>query len=52
MVFPLADRLRERGIPILLATGYECSGIPEPYASLPCLEKPLDVRQVALALTR
>ena len=52
MVFPLADRLRERGIPILFATGYECSAIPEPYACHPCLEKPLDVRQVAQALTR
>lgn len=52
MVFPLADRLRERGIPLVFATGYECSAIPEPYARHPRLEKPLDVRQVARALTR
>ena len=52
MVFPLADRLRERGIPIVFATGYECSAIPEPYSNHPCLEKPLDMRQVAQALTR
>lgn len=51
MVFPLADRLREQGIPIVFATGYECSAIPEPYARHPCLEKPLDVRQVAQVLT-
>lgn len=51
MVFPLADRLHERSIPIVFATGYECSAIPEPYARHPCIEKPLDMRQVAQALT-
>ena len=52
MVFPLADRLSEQRIPIVFSTGYECSAIPEPYARHPCLEKPLDMRQVARALTR
>ena len=50
MVFPLADRLRERRIPFVFATGYECSSIPEPYARHPCLEKPLDMRRLARAL--
>lgn len=50
MVFPLADELRERRIPFVFATGYECGSIPERYARHPCLEKPLAVRDVARAL--
>ena len=50
MVFPLADRLRERGIPFIFTTGYDKWAIPEPYADLPRIEKPLDMRRLAQAL--
>ncbi|WP_210529587.1 response regulator [Rubellimicrobium arenae] len=50
MVFPLADRLRDRAIPFVLATGYEEWAIPEPYVRMPRFEKPLNIRQVASAL--
>ena len=50
MVFPLADTLRDRGVPFVFATGYDEWSIPEAYAHLPRLEKPLDMRQVAQAL--
>lgn len=35
MVYPLANALRERGVPLLSATGYEARAIPEAYADLP-----------------
>ncbi|TNC72151.1 response regulator [Rubellimicrobium roseum] len=47
IVFPLADRLRDWAIPFVFAPGYEQWAIPEPYASQPRCEKPLDMRQVA-----
>lgn len=39
-VFPLADRLAERGLPFVFATGYGARGIPERYAGRPVLQKP------------
>jgi CheY-like chemotaxis protein len=42
MGFPVADRLHERGVPVLLATGYDAWSIPERYARLPRCEKPFD----------
>jgi CheY-like chemotaxis protein len=39
-VFPLADRLAERGLPFIFATGYGARGIPERHASRPVLQKP------------
>ena len=38
--FPVADALRERGIPFLFATGYGIQGIAEEYRSAPVLQKP------------
>ena len=43
MVFPLADLLQERRIPFVFAMGYDEWAIPEPYATLPRLDKPLAV---------
>lgn len=39
-VFPLADRLRADGVPILFATGYGEAGLPPAYAGCPVLQKP------------
>ena len=38
--YPVADRLQTCGVPFVFTTGY--SNVPEPYASLPRCEKPVD----------
>lgn len=53
-IFPVAEILRERGIPFLFSTGYGASGLPSEFAQYPVLRKPFsqnDLQQkVALAL--
>jgi len=41
-VFPVADALRARGVPFVLATGYDEWVIPAEYAGTPRCEKPVD----------
>jgi len=48
--YPVADALRERGIPFVLATGYEHWALPEAYKNLPRCDKPVDLRHLARAL--
>lgn len=48
--FPVADALRERGIPYLFATGYGVQGIAEAYRSVPVLQKPFRERDLDEAL--
>ena len=38
--FPVAEKLIERGIPFVFATGYGERGLPEKYQSQPVLQKP------------
>ena len=45
MVYPLADALREQGIPFVFATGYEAADIPEAYAVVPRCEKPYNAER-------
>lgn len=40
LVFPVAEILRDRQIPILFSTGYGVSGLQGEFASLPVLHKP------------
>jgi CheY-like chemotaxis protein len=40
MVFPVADALREQGVPFIFATGYDASIVPEAYRDVPRWEKP------------
>lgn len=43
MVFPAADRLRERGIPFIFTTGYSLAEIrPARFADVPIVQKPYD----------
>lgn len=51
-IFPVADALLGRGVPVVLTTGYDLRAIPERYAQVPRCEKPVDVRQVARTLGR
>ncbi|MBP1884610.1 response regulator [Sinorhizobium mexicanum] len=41
-VYPLVDELLERGLPVLLLTGYTASDLPERFRALPRLAKPFD----------
>lgn len=50
--FGVADRLRERGIPFVFATGYGGAGVDERYSSAPTLAKPFTEMQLASALRR
>ena len=45
-VFPVADILESRGIPLLLATGYGLSAVPKGGRAWPVVAKPYDAEQV------
>ncbi|MBW8840657.1 MAG: response regulator [Sphingomonadales bacterium] len=47
MVFPLADALRDRGIPFAFATGYDDWALPPRFADAPRIEKPFKSERVA-----
>jgi DNA-binding response OmpR family regulator len=49
-VFPIADLLRERGIPFVFVTGYDKSAIPPAYVNIPLCEKPFVALELARAL--
>jgi DNA-binding NtrC family response regulator len=51
-VYPVADALAARGVPFVFMTGYDAHVIPEPYAGVLRLEKPVDRTQLARALAR
>ncbi len=38
--YPVADILQARGVPVIFATGYGASALPERYRSTPTLHKP------------
>src|SRR3712207_2395001 len=50
MVFPVADALREQGVPFVFATGYDASAVPETYRDVPRWEKPFKPEALAKAL--
>ncbi len=37
---PIANALRERGVPVVFSTGYGRGGLPEPFGDAPLLQKP------------
>lgn len=50
MVYPVADALRERGVPFVFATGYDRSHIPASFGDVPICEKPVQPSVVGAAL--
>ena len=50
--FPVADALRERGIPFLFTTGYGQQGLPERFADAPVLAKPYRRHDIEAALAQ
>ena len=51
-VWPVVDALLARGVPLVLATGYDASAIPQAYAHLPRCEKPASGQDLARTLAR
>jgi CheY-like chemotaxis protein len=50
-VTPVAEVLREKGVPFVLVTGYRTESLPDrALLDTPCLQKPVDGRQLASAL--
>jgi CheY-like chemotaxis protein len=47
VIFPVADTLHERGIPIVFATGYGSQGLPLRFRSSPVLAKPFSYQSLA-----
>jgi CheY-like chemotaxis protein len=50
--FPIADRLAERGVPFLFATGYGAGILPERHAKAVILHKPYSLADLRAALAR
>jgi DNA-binding response OmpR family regulator len=50
MAFPVLDRLHDRGIPCLMATGAFAEDIPPRYLGAARLSKPYDIRELQRAL--
>ncbi len=49
-VFPIAQILQRRGVPMIFATGYGVSGLPEEWRLYPVIAKPYSRDDVARAL--
>lgn len=49
-IYPVAERLAERGIPLIFASGYGATTLPEGWKTRPTLPKPFSADQVAVAL--
>jgi len=52
MVYPVAERLLDRRVPFVFATGYERVAIPERFAAITRCEKPVSADTVGRALER
>lgn len=50
--YPVADALRARAVPFVFATGYDAWVIPETYASVPRMEKPVNMPSLARLLSK
>ena len=49
-VFPVAEILRDRGVPFVFSTGYGEAGLPDHWRGRPTLQKPFSERAVEQAL--
>ena len=50
MAYPVADALRDRGVPFVFATGYDKGVVPKRYDAVRHCEKPVEPSEVARAL--
>ncbi|MEX0760751.1 MAG: response regulator [Tistlia sp.] len=51
-IFPVAERLRQRGIPLIFATGYGNAGLPAAWRDVTVLAKPFVLEDLSRALGR
>lgn len=51
-IFPVADVLRAKGVPLVFSSGYGEAGLREADAGAPVLRKPFRMAELADALTR
>jgi CheY-like chemotaxis protein len=51
LTYPVADALRDKGVPFIFATGYGSSGLKDTYADLPTLQKPFNQEALGHAIT-
>jgi CheY-like chemotaxis protein len=51
LTYPVADVLRDRGVPFIFATGYGSDGLKEAYSDLPTLRKPFNQEALGYAIT-
>jgi len=49
-VFPLAEELAERGLPLILLTGYQSADLPDRWRDRPHLTKPYDLDRLAATI--
>ena len=49
-VYPVAERMREAGIPIVFATGYGRCGVEERWHDCPILQKPYTIQQIEASI--
>ncbi len=49
-VFPVADALKQQGVPFVFATGYDQRSVPPAYDGVPRWEKPFDPQELVKAL--
>lgn len=53
MVYPLAERLLDRGVPVVFCSGYVNAGpLPEPFADCVCITKPYTTEMLRRAMER
>ena len=50
LAYPVADALRQRGVPIVFTTGYGSAGVIEHFEDCPILDKPFDQRSLEKAI--
>jgi DNA-binding NtrC family response regulator len=48
--YPIAEVIRERGIPVIFATGYRADGVPDRFRDCPTLQKPFSQQDFAEAV--
>lgn len=51
-VFPVADALKDRGVPFVFSTGYGEGGLPEHWRGQPTIQKPFTEQTIREALMK
>lgn len=51
-VYELAEELIRLGVPPIFTTGYDSSFLPAQLSGAPCLQKPIDMRNLLLSIRR